>query len=90
MTLVTVYVTADAGALLCFEGLANVEAFWGNEQKARALYEEGHTKKGATSRYLRGWALFEKKQADLQVSTSQSFRLTCFVPLKCKSATPNQ
>ncbi len=62
-------VTADSGALLCYEGLANVEAFWGHEARARAVFQEGHAKRGGSSRFYRGWAQFEKKQAELEVSS---------------------
>ncbi len=61
-------VTADSGALLCYEGLANVEAFWGHEGRARAVFQEGHSKCGGSSRFYRGWAQFEKKQAELEVT----------------------
>ena len=60
----------DLEALLCYEGLASVEAFWGNEAKARQIFEEGSSRPGGTSRFYRGWALFEKKHSELEVGLS--------------------
>ena len=60
---------ADSGTLLCYEGLANVEAFWGNETKARQIFQEGSSKLAGNSRFYRGWAQFEKKNGNLEVST---------------------
>jgi len=70
-------VTADSGALLCYEGLANVEAFWGHEGRARAVFQEGHSKCGGSSRFYRGWAQFEKKQAELEVTLNFSTVCNC-------------
>lgn len=82
---------ADSGALLCFEGLANVEAFWGHEGRARAVFEEGHaaqglSKQGARSRFYRGWAQFEKKHADLEV-TNAALCIMVLGPATCHHAT---
>ena len=61
---------ADHGALLCYEGLASVEAFWGHEARARQIFQEGSSRPDGTSRFYRGWAQFEKKHNDLEVSMS--------------------
>lgn len=89
-----VVAAADSGALLCFEGLANVEAFWGHEGRARAVFEEGHaaqglSKQGGRSRFYRGWAQFEKKHADLEV-TDAALCMMAFGPATCHhtSGTP--
>lgn len=58
----------DSGALLCYEGWAGVEAFWGNETRARQIFQEGSSRPQGTSRFYRGWAQFEKKHNDLEVS----------------------
>lgn len=63
-------VFVDLEALLCYEGLASVEAFWGNEAKARQIFQEGSSRPGGTSRFYRGWALFEKKHSELEVGLS--------------------
>lgn len=60
---------ADSDALLSYEGLANMQDFWGKPDKARALYKEGQAKHGGTSRFYRSWAQSEKKQGHLEVST---------------------
>jgi tetratricopeptide (TPR) repeat protein len=51
------------GVLLCGESLCNVLAFQGDEEKARALFEQISQRfDGVTnSRFLRAWASFEKK-----------------------------
>lgn len=58
---------ADSGTLLCYEGLAGVEAFWGKEARARQLFQEGSSRLEGTSRFYRGYAQFEKKHGDLEV-----------------------
>ena len=49
-----------------------MEAFWSHDDpdnaRARAVFEEGHSRFGGNSRFFRAWALFEKKQGNLQVS----------------------
>lgn len=50
------------GALRSFEGLALLQAFRGNPGLARATFQQGAAAHQPTSRFLRGWALFEKRQ----------------------------
>ena len=40
-----------ADALLSYEGLAKMEAFWGNTDRARGLFQEGHLQHTGTSRF---------------------------------------
>ena len=63
-----ILLSVDPGALLCYEGWADVEAFWGNEARARQIFQEGSFRPQGTSRFYRGWAQFEKKHNDLEVS----------------------
>ena len=51
-----------AGALRSFEGLALLQAFQGNLGAARATFQKGAAAHQPTSRFLRGWALLEKRQ----------------------------
>ena len=51
------------GALRSFEGLALLQAFRGNPGLARATFQQGAAAHPPTSRFLRGWALFEKRQS---------------------------
>ena len=54
------------GALLCTESLANVYAFQGQDQEARKLFTRMHKRFEVTSsRFLRAWALFEKKTGNV-------------------------
>ncbi len=54
------------GALLCAESLANVYAFQGEDQEARRLFTTMHGRFEVTSsRFLRAWALFEKKMGNV-------------------------
>lgn len=54
------------GALLCAESLANVYAFQGEDQEARRLFTTVHERFEVTSsRFLRAWALFEKKMGNV-------------------------
>ena len=65
---------ADAkGALLCFEGLARLTEFLGAAEAARAVFAAGERRGPPTSRFLREWALFEKRQGDLDVRFSILF-----------------
>lgn len=61
---------ADADALLSYESLAKVEVFWGNADRARGLFQEGHLKHKGTSRFYRAWAQLEKNADQLQVGAS--------------------
>jgi tetratricopeptide (TPR) repeat protein len=56
-----------AGALLCAEGLALLEAFRGQVDAARATFQAAAEARQPSGRLLREWALFEKRQGRLQV-----------------------
>ena len=73
---------ADSGTLLCYEGLASVEAFWGNAEKARQVFQEGVFKVPGTSRFYRGWAQFEKKNGDLEVTVCLSVCMSVYLPVR--------
>ena len=51
-----------------------MHAFLGQHDHARAIYEQGRQIYPQTSRFLRAFALFEKRQGRLQVG---SWRLLC-------------
>lgn len=51
-------------ALLNFEGLAELHAFRGRHAEAAAAWQAGG-RRGVSSRFLRQWALYEKKRAKL-------------------------
>lgn len=53
-------------ALLCAESLANVHAFQGDDQEVRKLFTSVYERFEVTSsRFLRAWALFEKKMGNV-------------------------
>ncbi|GIM05605.1 hypothetical protein Vretimale_10061 [Volvox reticuliferus] len=55
--------TSRDGGLLCYEGLAELLAFQGRKEEARAAWQEGAVAvQPPTSRFLRQAALFEKKE----------------------------
>eukprot|EP00210_Caulerpa_lentillifera_P004786 g4569.t1 len=56
------------GALLCLEGLAQLELFWGNIDKAREVYSSGEKLHSPTSRYYRMWANLEKRQGSRETA----------------------
>lgn len=56
------------GALLCSEGLAQLELFWGNVDKAREVYASGERCHSPNSRYYRMWANLEKRQGSCQTA----------------------
>lgn len=67
--------TDAAGALLNYEAAARVEEFRGRLDEARRLFREGwgamDKGRGANPngpRFMREWALFEKRAGDLKVS----------------------
>lgn len=63
--------TAVGGSLLCYEGLAELHAFARDTEKARATFEEGATRcRRPTSRYLRQWAVFERKANNVGAAAS--------------------
>ena len=55
------------GALRCFEGLGLLHAFRRDGVQARATFKAGLRRWKPTSRYLREFALFEKRQECYQV-----------------------
>lgn len=66
-----------AGALLNYEAAARVEEFRGRIDNARGMFREGRgavtESRGAnalTPRFLREWALLEKRAGDLEVKSS--------------------
>eukprot|EP00891_Asterochloris_glomerata_P005368 jgi/Astpho2/5368/Aster-x0679 len=61
--------TGSKAVLQNFQGLANMHAFLGQHDHARAIYEQGRQIYPQTSRFLRAFALFEKRQGRLQAGS---------------------
>lgn len=55
------------GALLCAEGLALLEGSRGNAAEARTVFAAAAEAWAPSARLLREWALFEKRQGNLEV-----------------------
>ena len=68
----TIFCLSSAGSkavLQNFQGLAYMHAFLGQHDRARAIFEQGRLINPQTSRFLRAFALFEKRQGRLQVGS---------------------
>lgn len=55
------------GALLCSEGLARLREFQGDHTEARHIFREAEATWPPSARFLREWALFEKRRNELEV-----------------------